>query len=326
MVDGQPRPEVSRVLLQTNRPEDFYWDLNRTRIDLQDTETAAALSVRLSGPIPNLSGFEVRRDEGEWEKSGPSFEWGAEPGPQPPAGAGRQHHGPPGAGEPGRAGVPSGLRSIRWAGSGSDATAEPALSRCTVGGPGAITGDERLAAGSTRPATRKGFAPAGTRPAPSRYTVVPRRHPAGERLAAGLPIRALPSTRAAIWSSRLKSLHVRRDRQPQPMQPVRLSFNLSSVSIRSSRLIPPAPRQAGPLRLVGRAPAGKPIQGRADVPEGYADRLGGPDDGDAALSGFHQFPCPVLLSTLLSNQGPFPQPAFPGFNRTAPPPPPPRTA
>ena len=51
---------------------------------------------------------------------------------------------------------------------------------------------------------------------------------------AGFPIRELPSTREAISSSRLKSLHVRRDRQPQPMQPVRLSFNLSSASIRSS--------------------------------------------------------------------------------------------
>ena len=73
-------PRYPEYSLQTNRPEDFYWDLNRTRIDLQDTETAAALSVRLSGPIPNLSGFEVRRDQGEWEESGPSFEWKLRPG------------------------------------------------------------------------------------------------------------------------------------------------------------------------------------------------------------------------------------------------------
>ena len=73
-------PRYPEYSLQTNRPEDFYWDLNRTRIDLQDTETAAVLAVRLSGPIPNLSGFEVRRDQGEWEESGPSFEWNLRPG------------------------------------------------------------------------------------------------------------------------------------------------------------------------------------------------------------------------------------------------------
>ena len=73
-------PRYPEYSLQTNRPEDFYWDLNRTRIDLQDTKTAAALAVRLSGPIPNLSGFEIRRDQGEWEESGPSFEWKLRPG------------------------------------------------------------------------------------------------------------------------------------------------------------------------------------------------------------------------------------------------------
>ena len=68
-------PRYPEYSLQTNRPEDFYWDLNRTRIDLQDTETAAALAVRLSGPIPHLDRFEVSLDRGEWEESGPSFEW-----------------------------------------------------------------------------------------------------------------------------------------------------------------------------------------------------------------------------------------------------------
>ena len=61
-----------------------------------------------------------------------------------------------------------------------------------------------------------------------------RRHYPEDGRLAGFPIRELPSTRDAIWSSRLKSEHDRRDRQPQPMQPVRLCFNLSSVSIRSS--------------------------------------------------------------------------------------------
>ena len=73
-------PRYPEYSLQTNRPEDFYWDLNRTRIDLQDTETAAALTVRLSGPIPHLDRFEVSLDRGEWGASGPVFEWKLRPG------------------------------------------------------------------------------------------------------------------------------------------------------------------------------------------------------------------------------------------------------
>ncbi len=73
-------PRYPEYSLQTNRPEDFYWDLNRTRIDLQDTETAAALAVRLSGPIPHLDRFEVSVDRGEWQESEPSFEWELRPG------------------------------------------------------------------------------------------------------------------------------------------------------------------------------------------------------------------------------------------------------
>ena len=73
-------PRYPEYSLQTNRPEDFYWDLNRTRIDLQDTETAAALTVRLSGPIPHLDRFEVSVDRGEWEERASSFEWELRPG------------------------------------------------------------------------------------------------------------------------------------------------------------------------------------------------------------------------------------------------------
>ena len=73
-------PRYPEYSLQTNRPEDFYWDLNRTRIDLQDTDTAAALAVRLSGPIPHLDRFEISLDQGEWEESGPTFEWKLRPG------------------------------------------------------------------------------------------------------------------------------------------------------------------------------------------------------------------------------------------------------
>ncbi|MBI4585112.1 MAG: transglutaminase domain-containing protein [Planctomycetes bacterium] len=65
-------PEYS---LQSSRPEDFYWTLNRTVILLEDTEKEGELAVQLSGPIPNLDRFLVRRDGGEWKKTEPAFSW-----------------------------------------------------------------------------------------------------------------------------------------------------------------------------------------------------------------------------------------------------------
>ena len=73
-------PRYPEYSLQTTRPEDFYWSLNKTRIDLEDTETTAALSVQLSGPIPNFARFEVSLDEGAWQESDPSFAWNLRPG------------------------------------------------------------------------------------------------------------------------------------------------------------------------------------------------------------------------------------------------------
>ena len=73
-------PRYPEYSLQTTRPEDFYWSLNKTRIDLEDTETTATLSVQLSGPIPNLARFEVSLDEGAWQESDSSFEWKLRPG------------------------------------------------------------------------------------------------------------------------------------------------------------------------------------------------------------------------------------------------------
>ncbi len=73
-------PRYPEYSLQTTRPEDFYWSLNKTRIDLEDTETTAALSVQLSGPIPNFARFEVSLDEGAWQESDPSFAWQLRPG------------------------------------------------------------------------------------------------------------------------------------------------------------------------------------------------------------------------------------------------------
>ena len=73
-------PRYPEYSLQTTRPEDFYWSLNKTRIDLEDTETTSTLSVQLSGPIPNFARFEVSLDEGAWQESDPSFEWNLRPG------------------------------------------------------------------------------------------------------------------------------------------------------------------------------------------------------------------------------------------------------
>ena len=73
-------PRYPEYSLQTTRPEDFYWSLNKTKIDLEDTETTATLSVQLSGPIPNFARFEISLDEGAWQESAPSFEWKLRPG------------------------------------------------------------------------------------------------------------------------------------------------------------------------------------------------------------------------------------------------------
>ena len=68
-------PKYPEYSLQTNRPQDFYWTLNKTKIDLQDTKTAGTLSVQLSGPIPNLDKFMIRLDDGQWKQTSPLFEW-----------------------------------------------------------------------------------------------------------------------------------------------------------------------------------------------------------------------------------------------------------
>ena len=73
-------PKHPEYSLLTNRPEDMYWTLNKTLVTLQDTETAGALSVYLSGPIPNLKTFMVRVNDGEWKASERSFEWKLQPG------------------------------------------------------------------------------------------------------------------------------------------------------------------------------------------------------------------------------------------------------
>ena len=68
-------PKYPEYSLQTNRPEDFYWTLNKTLIDLQATESEGVLRVHLYGPIPNLDEFRIRNDGGEWVKSEATFDW-----------------------------------------------------------------------------------------------------------------------------------------------------------------------------------------------------------------------------------------------------------
>jgi hypothetical protein len=68
-------PKYPEYSLQTNRPEDFYWTLNKTLIGLQATETEEVLKVQLHGPIPNLDKFMVRKNGGDWVDSGASFDW-----------------------------------------------------------------------------------------------------------------------------------------------------------------------------------------------------------------------------------------------------------
>lgn len=73
-------PKYPEYSLLTNRREDFYWTVNKTLIDLEDTLEEGRVEVRLHGPIPNLKHFLVKRGEGDWEESGSMFEWSLAPG------------------------------------------------------------------------------------------------------------------------------------------------------------------------------------------------------------------------------------------------------
>ena len=68
-------PKYPEYSLQTNRPEDFYWTLNKTLIDLQASNQEGVLKVYLHGPIPNLDKFLIRKNGGEWMELEPSFDW-----------------------------------------------------------------------------------------------------------------------------------------------------------------------------------------------------------------------------------------------------------
>jgi Transglutaminase-like superfamily len=73
-------PRYPEYSLLTNRPEDFYWTVNKTLITVEDTDTPGELSVHLSGPTPNRARFMVRMQEGQWQQSNSSFRWVLAPG------------------------------------------------------------------------------------------------------------------------------------------------------------------------------------------------------------------------------------------------------
>ena len=73
-------PKYPEYSLLTNRPEDFYWTLNKTVIDLEDTLEKGRIKVFLHGPIPNLKEFQVRKNDADWERTRASFVWDLKPG------------------------------------------------------------------------------------------------------------------------------------------------------------------------------------------------------------------------------------------------------
>ena len=73
-------PKYAEYSLQTNRPGDFYWTVNRTRIFLQLGESSAALRVDLETVTPNFSHYLVQLDDDEWAPRGAPFTWHLHPG------------------------------------------------------------------------------------------------------------------------------------------------------------------------------------------------------------------------------------------------------
>ncbi len=77
--DINPRyPEYS---LQSTREADFYWSVNQTRLFLSATDDPQVLWVDLAHTAPQLQGFLVQQDGGDWcEQVGPGFAWSLHPG------------------------------------------------------------------------------------------------------------------------------------------------------------------------------------------------------------------------------------------------------
>ncbi|MCA9449376.1 MAG: hypothetical protein KC931_19815, partial [Candidatus Omnitrophica bacterium] len=53
----------------------FYWTMNKTVIDLEDTPEEGKIRVMLHGPIPNLDKFQVKKNGGEWMDAESDFIW-----------------------------------------------------------------------------------------------------------------------------------------------------------------------------------------------------------------------------------------------------------
>ena len=68
--ETEPLPWFSQ---HTNRAEDIYWTVNRAVIHLQQGKEIGTLKVDLETETPNLKGFEVSVDEGNWESKDASF-------------------------------------------------------------------------------------------------------------------------------------------------------------------------------------------------------------------------------------------------------------
>ncbi len=68
----EPLPWFSN---HTDREADLYWSVNRAKIHLRQGERLDLLEVLLETDTPNLAGFSVRTDDGEWTACGATFEW-----------------------------------------------------------------------------------------------------------------------------------------------------------------------------------------------------------------------------------------------------------
>jgi len=61
--------------LTSNRPADYYWSLNGTRVALLATDRPGVLTVDLRTDTPNFEAFSVRFGKGRWQDAPSSFEW-----------------------------------------------------------------------------------------------------------------------------------------------------------------------------------------------------------------------------------------------------------
>ena len=68
-------PAWAENSLQTSRPADFNWSVNQTRLYPRAGEEPGVLEVDVETATPNFSHFEIRIDQGEWQKSAAPLSW-----------------------------------------------------------------------------------------------------------------------------------------------------------------------------------------------------------------------------------------------------------